>query len=323
LTDGGLFVSWVPFHGRSQDLADHLGIPCAFVTGGTGPAPLRYLRAGRETRRLLRRHRPEHVFVMLPPTPALLAVLLWTRAPRTRVFGDLHTGAFSDPKWRWALRPTLWSLRRRGAAIVTNRRLGEVCEAAGVPTVVANDVVAVLHPPPDHVERLARLRAELGCDRFALAPVGYGHDEPITELLVACADLPVAVVLTGAAPASVVAAAPANVRFSGFLDREDLDALLAAAEVVVALTRNERTMQRAGYEGLGFGRPLVLSSTPELREFFEEGAVYVEPTAVDIERGLREALAAPDAWARRSSEQLAKRLRTQVDELAAVEALAR
>jgi hypothetical protein len=258
---------------------------------------------------------------MLPPTPALLAVVASTSSSRTRVYGDLHTGTFSDPKWRWALRPTLWLLRRRGAAIVTNRRLGEVCREAKVPTVVANDVVVALRPPADATARLARLRDDLACERFVLAPVGYGHDEPIAELLDASASLPVPVVLTGVPPQAVVDAAPANVRFSGFVERVDLDALLAAAEVVVALTRNERTMQRAGYEGLGFARPLVLSSTLELREFFGDAAIYVEPTTADIARGLNEALADVDGWAQRSARQLEERLRTQVDELAAVEAL--
>jgi glycosyltransferase involved in cell wall biosynthesis len=318
----GVFLSWVPFHGRSLDLARHLGLRCEFVAGGRGPAPLRYLRAFAATRALLRRTRPPVVVAMSPPAPAVLSVALCTRRWGATVVGDLHTGALRNPRWRWALRPTLWVLRRRGAAIVTTGVLRAECERAGVRTAVANDLVQPLAAPADAAARAAQLRARLGVDRFVLAPLGYGNDEPIGELMAAARLLPdVVLVLTGEPPAALRGRAPENVRFSGYLDRDDLDAAFDAAEAVVALTVREETMQRAAYEALGFRRPLVVSGTRALRAFYEDAAVYVAPTHESIAGGIETARQDPAGWTERMTALLERKVVTQASELEAVRSL--
>lgn len=125
-----IFVSWIRHHGRSAGLAAALGIDSFYITGGSGPAPLRYLRAWRETARLLRQRKPQSVVVMQPPIVALLSVAIST--PRsTMIVGDLHTGVFTDPKWKWALRLTMRVLRKRGIAVVTGTELANRTRAYG------------------------------------------------------------------------------------------------------------------------------------------------------------------------------------------------
>lgn len=285
------FLSWIGHHGRSAAIADALGIEASFVTGGSGPAPVRYVRAARETRALVRRHGREisHVILMLPPFPALLAVI----ASRSdlRIAGDLHSGVFNDRKWSWALRPTLAILRRRGIAVVTNEALARVCRAHGVETVVLHDMIE------DFEGEAARPPFGLSPASYVLFPVTYAADEPIEAILAAASQLPEQTfVLTGRAPESIRAGAPANVIFTGFVSQPDFESLLRNAGAVAALTTREDTMQRAGYEAVSAGVPLVVSSTAVLREYFDSAAVYTDASAEGLRTAVGEAMSGRDVW---------------------------
>jgi hypothetical protein len=80
------------------------------------------------------------------------------------------------------------------------------------------------------------------------------------------------------------------VRFTGYLDLCDYNALLGSSDVVLALTTRDLTMQRAGYEGLQAGVPVVTSAFDTLREYFGPAAVFTEPHGGAIAEATRTAL---------------------------------
>ncbi|MBP2437059.1 glycosyltransferase family protein [Microbacterium amylolyticum] len=297
MTSDAIFISWIRHHGRSAGLADALGIDSFYVTGGSGPAPLRYLRAWRETARILRDCKPNSVVVMQPPVVALLSVAM--SAPRsTQIIGDLHTGVFTDPKWKWALGLTMRILRKRGAAVVTGADLAQRTREYGVEALEMHDMitsVAVSDESPDDPGLVDVIKND-----FALVPLAYAFDEPVDEILQAARDYPdVTWVLTGRPPHAVRDAAPDNVVFPGFVTNEDYGRLVANATVMVAVTTQENTMQRVGYEAIGSGVALVTSGTKVLRDFFGDAALYIEPTSASIGAQVNEAIADAKALAAR------------------------
>ncbi|SDQ95192.1 glycosyltransferase [Microbacterium sp. cf332] len=308
-----VFVSWIAHHGRSAAIAVEVGAEQHFLTGGNGPAPLRYARAALETRRLLRRNidRPASALVMLPPTPALLSAVLSRRD--LPVAGDLHSGVFNDPKWSWALNLTLRILKRRGVAIVTNESLARRCRQHGVETIVLHDMIENFDGP------LPEAPLGLEAQRYVLFPVTYAPDEPIDAILAAAAASPdVAFVLTGRAPEQLKSSAPSNVVFPGFVSQAEFLALLRNAGAVAALTTREDTMQRAGYEALSAGVPLIASSTRVLREYFEDTAVYTDATADGLHTAVTEAFR---ERARRVEQVSQLKARRQIEQAAALEKL--
>ncbi|SJN11875.1 Glycosyltransferase [Leucobacter sp. 7(1)] len=283
----GAFISWTPENGRTAELAEALGIPAHFIHrpgrfGLTG----RYARQHAATRRLLQEQRPDTVVLMLPPAIALLSLGRRRTAPRLIV--DLHTGFFLDPKWRWARGPALAAIRRRGGlAIVTNTHLQHECARAGVEAVVLHDVVQDRDALP-HTGEL-------------LCPLSYANDEPVPEILAAARLTPeLRWTLTGRAPDAVRAAAPGNVRFTGFVAPEEFDRLTRSSGAVIALTTRPHTMQRAGYEALHAGVPHVTSDFPELREFYGDAAAYTAPDGAAIAAAARSVLQDRDLFAERT-----------------------
>ena len=288
-SDSHLFVNWIGYHGRSDDLARNLGARDVYITGGAGNRLRRYIKQWRETTRTVRSERPETIFVMQPPVLALWATYL--SAPKSSaIVADLHTGVFTDPKWKWAARWILRSQRRRGdAVIVTNDALAATCREANVKTFVLDDAVPRrVGGTKSHVtdSKLEFLNA----DSYVLVPLAYAADEPLEEILAAAArDGARTWVLTGKAPASVQEIAPNNVLFSGFVSRDDYDWLAAHAGVVLACTTEENTMQRAGYEAVSWERPLVTTRTQVLADYFGDAAVFADPDAASIFASIQEA----------------------------------
>lgn len=125
---------------------------------------------------------------------------------------------------------------------------------------------------------------------YVLAPLAYAHDEPIGELLRAAEMTPdLTWVFTGHAPKSVRQSASSNVVFSGFVSNHDYVRLMSQAEVVLAITTNEDTMQRAGYEATSFARPLVTSDTRVLRDYYEGFAEICPPQAEALVEAVKRA----------------------------------
>lgn len=286
-----LSISWVRGHRRSREMAVALGFEAVFVHAPGGPLPLRYLRQWRATRRLLRQRRPSAVMVMQPPPLALWAVRGYARRRGVPLLGDLHSGVFLDPKWRWAAGSVLRTLRRRGAAIVPNQELAERCAAAGVPAFVIPAFIEPLAPAPE---------GPVADVATVLVPLTYSRDEPIDALLGAAAAAPeLRWQFTGRAPQAVRDRAPANVEFVGFVDDAAFLALRRGASAVAAITTVEGTMQSAGYEALAAATPLLTVPTRVLRAYFGDAARYAAPVAAELAAGARELVADAEGWSRR------------------------
>lgn len=313
MPDEAIFISWIRYHGRSEGIAKALGIVPYFITGGSGPAPLRYIRAWLQTHRLIRDRKPRVIIVMQPPIVALISVAVSTSKSTTLV-GDLHTGVFTDPRWKWALKATMRILRKRGFAIVTGKELAERARAYGVTTLEMHDMIE-----PAMVVAAGADDASVGAllaKKYALVPLAYAFDEPISELLDAARVHPeVTWVLTGRPPQGIRELATSNVHFTGFVSNDDYGRLVANASVMVALTTQENTMQRVGYEAIGSGIGLVTSGTQVLREFFGDAAAYVDPTPESIGQVVSRAVADANAMRARIIHRRETLINQQTDQL--------
>ncbi|CAM3158936.1 glycosyltransferase [Prescottella defluvii] len=274
MNDTSVFISWIKFHGRSAELAARLGSEPVFMESRwpKAPAPLRYLELAVRTARLLRKGHWSAVIVMLPPAPLLLVAKLFKKRG-TPLVADMHTGVFSDPKWKWALGPSM-KIIGRDFAIVTNSELVDVCADHGVRAFALHDVVS---------SKTEESGDAAESDRTVLCPLAYASDEPIAEMMEAAQSLPdITFLLTGNAPEHVRSGAPSNVVFTGYLSNADYDDTMRRAGVVLALTTRDHTMQRAGYEALMWGVPVVTSDFALLRDYFGEAALYSDCSAADI-----------------------------------------
>ncbi|TDS82693.1 glycosyltransferase [Nesterenkonia aurantiaca] len=283
-------VSWLGYHGRSAAIAERVGADAVFIEE-KGNLALRYLRQYRKTIHTVAVNNYDTVVVMMPPLPALLACISLKKSGRVKnVIADLHTGVFEDPKWRRFLPFTMKRMRANDVtAVVTNDSLAARCRQFGLSEVLE------LHDPLGDLEA-----GDPGS--YALFPVTYANDEPIDQIIGAARlASDTTFVLTGRAPEELKKRAPSNVEFPGFVSRERYEELLSSAGVVVGLTNRPFTMQRAGYEAIERGLPLITSDMGDLRSYFGDAALYVaaEPTSGELSERVTEALRNRKALAER------------------------
>jgi glycosyltransferase involved in cell wall biosynthesis len=294
-----LVVSWIPHHGRSDAIARALAAeawwaPWAASGASRGRTLRGWVRSSVGTvARVARVPRGGLVVVMVPPVFALAAVQVLARRRDLRVVADLHSAALDGRLWQWAQPWQRRLLRRCDAVLVTNTQLLDVRPV--VQRALAGVEVIVLHDPPAprsaSEEPGAVPAAVLAAGRpWVLFPASGADDEPLAVVAQAAARLADRVQFVVTGRRTGLEPGPGLV-LPGFLPDADYRAVLEGSAAVLALTTRPNTMQRAAYEALEAGRPLVCSRSRVLEEFFGSGAEYCENSVESLVAAVERALA--------------------------------
>jgi glycosyltransferase involved in cell wall biosynthesis len=293
-------LAWSRFQARTEALANELGGEARFIAGRHLRAsrlqlPFRYLRDSIDTWWQLRRLKPRVVIVITPPVFAPLVAWLWCRLHGRPLVIDCHTLALHSRKWAWALPLHRFLMRRARAVLVhTNEAVAEV-RGWGAEVMVLPDEL----PDP----ALAGEPAPTRGPRVLIAG-SLDWDEPVAAVLEAARQIPTLELRLTGDPARVAAevraAAPSNAIFTGWLDYRTFLGEVRAADVVAAFTGQPGVMNRAAFEAVGLGKPLVLTDLPGMRERFGEAALFTTNDPADIARTINRAYVERDRLAQQS-----------------------
>ncbi len=283
----GMFLTWER-HQRTRSLVAHLGLTLREVVI-SGPRHRRYWGQIAGTLHHLRRERPRLVVLQNPSLVLNVLVLCWRAISRTRcvIVMDAHNEAVEpiNITWGWWRALATWALRSADFVIVTNHFLAEkVVRQGGRPLVLPD-------PVPDVTPSDAPALAPAEPLRL-LVIATYEKDEPIEPILEAARALQgqIEFQFTGnfrKLPEQVRTSAPPNVKFLGFLAEADYWQRMREAHGVLDFTLMEDCLVCGAYEAVAVGRPMVLSDTRALQEFFRLGAVYSSPEPAQIVASVR------------------------------------
>jgi glycosyltransferase involved in cell wall biosynthesis len=260
----------------------------------------RWVDQAADTYRLLRRHKPEILFVQ-NPSLALTVFAFLTR----RLFGyylvvDAHNEGvrpFARPGVfvGWLTRRLLKSADR---TIVTNPALAADVSALGGRPLVLPDSLPV--PPV-----LTATRRVIEDAPHVVVIASFRSDEPIAAIIAAAAKMPeIRFAFSGDARRfrKNGIELPANVQFTGFLLDRLYWQLLAQASVICDLTLKPDCLVCGAYEALAMAKPMVLSDNRPTREIFGRAAVLTSNEPDRIATALRTALDQRDQLAANARE---------------------
>jgi glycosyltransferase involved in cell wall biosynthesis len=277
-----LALTWFD-HRRTTQLCEGLGIELRSITTHRRGF-MRYLELTLRTLPIIARSRPQVVLVQNPSL--ILAVLTVLVRPLFgyRLVVDAHNEAVEPyiNRSRIVQWFTRWVLRHGDLTIVTNRYLAQAVAAMGGNPFVLPDRVP--QPPQHDCRQLA------GTFRLLLIAT-FAPDEPLAAVIEAVRGTPYALYVTGnhkKAPPELLAQAPANVTFTGFLSEADYWEHLAACDAVVDLTTMPNCLVCGGYEAAALAKPLLLTHSPAAVDLFGEAAVFTDNSPADIRRAFEE-----------------------------------
>jgi hypothetical protein len=286
-----MVIVWAPEEQRTESIARMLGAEIFHVhyLKYKSPlhAPFKYPLQALRTWLLLVRYRPRFVYVTNPPIFAPMAVYAWCCLSGAKLIMDTHPPSLYHSNWAWSVPLQRWMSRRVLANISDQDRFKRRFESWGAaPTIV-------FERPPKVVggSGVATTSAKPGT--FPVAVVNtFAEDEPLQCVLDAARLRPdVTFYITGdtaKGDRAMIAGAPANCVFTGYLRGDAYWGMLRGCRAVMALTEWQNSLMLAAQDGISLGKPTLTSRQQTLMEYFYKGAVFVENTGASIAEGIRE-----------------------------------
>ena len=280
MTEGRrIWITWEK-HRRTRELVSSLPGVELHLLEFEGPRIIRYPYLLWKTTLVLLQQQPQLVLVQNPSIVLALFMVTFGKLFSRSIVVDAHNEGLKPfyESLHW-LAPIYRLIQRRAKlTIVTNKELAmKVRENKGRAFVLPDRIPEFLPRP------IVPLRGEIRIVYICT----FEKDEPYQEVIMAASFLPQTTIIyvTGnksKAPQELFEKSPNNVIFTGFLSEDDYLSLIGSCDVVMDLTYMENCLVCGAYEALAMGKPMILSDTKALREYFSNGVVFTKNDAQSI-----------------------------------------
>jgi len=255
--------------------------------------PIRYLLLSVKTILIVVRERPRIIFAQNPSIVLASVLCAFKKIGKYKLVVDRHSNfkleSISDRNIKWRIFHCLskYSVRIADLTIVTNEFL---CRLVNLWS--GNGYILQDRLPELRNEETTKLIGEKNIVFIST----FSPDEPIDEVIAAARRLnnKWVIYITGNYKKyrkyGIADNVPENVVLTGYLPEKEYQKLLLSADLVAVLTMQEHTLNCGAYEGIAIGKPLVLSDTQAIRDYFRKGVVYSSPFAESIEKAIRKGI---------------------------------
>ena len=254
-----------------------------------GPRFLRYPVLSIRTLLLLLRERPHIVFAQNPSI--VLAFLLSLCRPfiHFRLIVDAHNAGLEPMQGRSSLLNFLakYIIRKSDLTLVTNKALLQIVHRNQGKGYVLPDSIPTF-------QDIHAKRKQLDGENNILFICTFASDEPYREVIQAARlfDQKTVFYITGKyhKVGLQLDALPDNVRVTGYVPEDEYLSLLVSTDVILDLTTRENCLVCGAYESVAVGKPLIVSDTKALREYFYKGTLYTKNSSQDIAETIQKAI---------------------------------
>ncbi len=87
---------------------------------------------------------------------------------------------------------------------------------------------------------------------------------------------------------------PANVVLTGYISDDEYEEMLHSVDITIDLTSRENCLVCGAYESVAAEKPMILSNTEALRDYFSMGAVYTDHTSEPLKKAIEEIIKRKD-----------------------------
>lgn len=275
-----IYIAWIAFQRRQESFKYFFPVDCYYY-----PIPrcgflvklIFYVKNFVKTFFLLRRMRPKIVFVQVPQTPALFAVMLsrFIFGINCIVIADCHNAMFRFP---WLNYPGSKLLLRSSNFILVHNY--EIYNKA-VSLLGAGKIFNVPDAPASFASHIFNDFLEKrffdAPDFCFVFPASWADDEPIRDLIFAFSMINSArLIITGRPKLHLIQDIdlPENVKIAGYLSNHEFDYLINRCDCIFALTSHDDVQLSVCGEAVGAAKPLICSDTSLLRSMYDDFAVF-------------------------------------------------
>lgn len=278
-------IVWVTWERqiRNQSMSTRLGADFFQIPYGK-PRLIRYIKSAPKTLKILYLNRHSHIFVQNPSLVLSLIAVIFKKIFGIHLIIDAHnSGVFPTKNLQFLAD---FVNRNANHVIVTNDGLAAYIRKIGGSPVVLPDPLPHIATIKDNSSKWNTLTSP-----SALVICSWASDEPYCDVILAAASIPeVTFYITGNSKGreqKCNSSLPKNIVLTGFVSENDYHLLLENADIIIDLTTREDCLVCGAYEAISAGKPLILSNTRALKNYFGDSALYVDNDAPSICTGIK------------------------------------
>lgn len=244
------------------------------------------------TTQLLFRNKAKVVFAQNPSLIlSFLTIVLGKFFLKKHIIIDAHNIALESITGFWSFLEIIrkFIIKHATFTIISNSELTKRITMYGGTPIVLPDPI----PKPDKPNSTSYNK--LAGRKNVLYICSWSNDEPYYEVIKSASMLNDGVMLyiSGNSKGKLkdkITYQRKNIILTGFIDKGEFEYLLHSVDVVVDLTSRESCLLCGAYEAVAAEKPMVLSNTRILREYFYKGAAFTDNTASDIAKKINSIL---------------------------------
>ena len=282
-----LWITWEK-HRRTREIASELPEVDLFEFVFDANRLVRYPYLLFKTAQNLIHEKPNLVIIQNPSIILAIFMVIFGKFMKLNVVVDSHNEGIRPfySLYNWLL--PIYAIIQRWAdlTIVTNEELAKIVRKnGGIPFVL-----------PDRIPQLNNSKAiKLKGNSNVVFICTFAKDEPFFEVIKAAqlVDPSICVYITGRyqkASEDIIRKAPPNIIFTGFMSDQIYINLLNSCDVVIDLTLMQDCLVCGAYEAVALGKPIILSDTQALRDYFYCGAIYTKNYPENIASAIKIAI---------------------------------
>lgn len=300
-----LVIAWAPFSARSEKIAHSLNSKL-FMEGYRSKVKifslLKYIKLSINTLNLLMKEKPNVVICQLPPLflgYSILVYKLLTFSKKPDIILDLHSASFFKP-WSYFGFFNNYLFKKSLQLIVTNKQLlSEIDRKHHNKVLILEDAIFDVQETKNKNNKNNKSSIKLtniNDSNDAAADQGlkvgiicsFAPDEPISEIIATAKQIPdVKFFVSGDhnrvnKNLSDVHQTLSNLLFTGFLNHTDYRHLISSMDVLMVLTKRNKTLLSGCYEAVMVEKPLITSNFEVLQEAFNKGTIFVDNSVEEI-----------------------------------------
>jgi glycosyltransferase involved in cell wall biosynthesis len=279
-----IWIAWER-HRRSIELAKAFNAKL-FVLETTHNRLIKYTYLSVRTLSLIIREKPLIIFVQNPSIILATLLCIFKNFLNYQLITDRHSNfklnTLNNRKLKWKLFHIFskYSIRNADLTIITNGYLCDIVTLWGGHGFVLQDKI----PNLNFGEKI-----KLKGKKNIVFVSTFSEDEPIIEVGGAAGLINNnwTIYITGNGDKythldNLLLNLPNNVILTGYISEKEYQSLLLSADLLIVLTTMKHTLTCGAYEGIALLKPMILSDTIVIREYFNKGVVYTKPNSCAI-----------------------------------------
>jgi len=282
-----IWIAWEQ-HRRTREIAASMKDVQLFALDMNAGRWIRYPILLLKSLEVLWAQKPDTVIIQNPSMVLALFMVTVGRLFVKNIVVDAHNEGIRPyyATHHWLLPLYAFVQKRSKLTIVTNASLArEVCKNGGRPFILEDKIPQIK----------AAAQVALKGDYNIVFVCTFEKDEPFSEVIDSGAylDPGTCIYITGQyskLSKEIITSAPANIIFTGYLSEQDYKNLLHSCDVVMDLTLMDDCLVCGAYEAVALNKPMILTHTKALKNYFTRGAVYTGNRSHEIAASVETAI---------------------------------